>query len=218
MDTTLAPASVRMQQFACRGGHILDLAGCNQLLLSVPSLCREGRSTGCWHWHWHRWYWGLGRGCGAAAGRRYACSSRSVLGRWAPWSGTGLWGSSAGCWTIGPTRIPVFFFPLAKIVSLWESMLSLDFPYRWVCGGYRRFGGWCSWQGTGRRRWLGRGRRSGASSWAGMWNFHPCKVLSISPCGGRWPYHPPNTCPEVPEREGVWILLVWCLTPIWKKE
>lgn len=48
--------------------------------------------------------------------------------------------SSAWFQTVGPTRFPAFSFPLAKIVSLRKSILNLDFLYRWICGGYRRFG------------------------------------------------------------------------------
>lgn len=42
---------------------------------------------------------------------------------------------------LGTKRISTYCFPLAKIVSLGRFILSLDFSYRWVCGGYRRFGG-----------------------------------------------------------------------------
>lgn len=113
-------------------------------------------------------------------------------------------GSSAGFQTIELIRISTFCFSLAKVLSLQGSFLSLGFPYRWVCGGYRQFGGWRSWEGTGRRRWLGGRRRSGAPAWTGMWNAYLVKFLLFS----LWkpvalvPSPPPPPQSWGPQKEG----------------
>jgi hypothetical protein len=50
-------------------------------------------------------------------------------------------GQSVGLQTMEPIRIPTFCFPLPKSMLPPKCILILDFPYRWVCGGYRRFRG-----------------------------------------------------------------------------